>query len=134
MTYLKENSDKRTLYSNIVDLSFLNEHLSSDLDALSQMIALFIEQTPNKINLLEESVLNKDYPSIKATSHFLKSSFTIMGLSSITSLTEMELLSVKSNDIEKITPLSNIVILNFNESLIEYKKILSEVQSKIEQK
>lgn len=97
------------------------------------MIVLFLEQTPDKINLLEASVTSIDYPSLKGTSHFLKSSFTIMGLQSANVLTEIEVLSAQFKNIEKITHLSQIVVHNFNESVIEYKKILKHIQSKIEQ-
>lgn len=126
MSSLKENKNK-TFSSDIVDLSFLNEHLSSDLDQLSQMITIFLEQNPNKIELLKESVSSNDFAAIKSHSHFLKSSFTIMGLSSVSCLSEIELLSIQSKDIEKIIALSNIVMRNFNESVIEYEKIRAEI-------
>jgi HPt (histidine-containing phosphotransfer) domain-containing protein len=94
------------------------------------MITIFLEQNPSKIKLLKEGVLNKDFAAIKNASHFLKSSFAIMGLRCANCLSEIESLSIQSNDIEKIIPLSNTVMLNFNESVIEYEKILSEIQLK----
>ena len=126
-----KTSKKKLLSSNIVDLSFLKENLSDDLEQLSLMINMFIEQSQSKINLFKDSILKKDYANIKATSHFLKSSFTIMGLQSKDLLSEIELLSSQSNEIEKITNLSKLVINNFDESIVEYEKILNNIQSKI---
>lgn len=124
-------SKKKILSSNVVDLSFLIENLSDDLDQLALMIHMFLGQSQDKVNLLKDSLLTKDYMTIKATSHFLKSSFTIMGLQSKELLSEIELLSSQSKEIEKITRLSNLVLINFDESVIEYKKILTTIQSKM---
>ena len=129
----KEDKKEEILSSSIVDVSFLREHLSSDLDQLSQMIVLFLNQTPDKINALKDNLSKEDYPSIKANAHFLKSSFTIMGLHCKDILSEIELLCSESKEIEKITTLANSVVLNFNESVVEYERILKNIQSKMAQ-
>ena len=123
-------SKKKLLSSKIVDLSFLIDNLSDDLEQLALMIHMFLGQSQDKVTLLIESLQKKDYVTIKATAHFLKSSFTIMGLQSKDLLSEIELLSSQSKEIEKITSLSNLVLINFNESVIEYEKILKNIQSK----
>ena len=127
---MKDNTSKKTLSSNIVDLSFLIENFSDDFEQLALMINMFLGQSQDKVSLLKGSIQKKDYVTIKATAHFLKSSFTIMGLQSKDLLSEIELLSSQSKEIEKIKSLTNSIVLNFNESVIEYKKILKNIQSK----
>ncbi|NVK53118.1 MAG: Hpt domain-containing protein [Flavobacteriaceae bacterium] len=113
--------------SEIVDLSFLNEHLSFDMEQYSQMISLFLDQSKEKMVELKENVENEDFPAIKATAHFLKSSFTIMGLKSNYLLVEMETESLNGKDIEKINDLFDRVEDNYSKSIDEYKKILAAI-------
>lgn len=115
--------------SNIVDLTFLNENFGQDYDSYSQMIVYFLEQSEEKVQQLKESVQTSDFINIKAAAHFLKSSFNVMGLKSTHSLIEMEHLSIQQSNIEKISELLNEVVIDFNESVVEYKRILSIVTS-----
>lgn len=115
--------------SNIVDLTFLNENFGQDYDSYSQMIVYFLEQSEEKVQQLKESVQTSDFINIKAAAHFLKSSFNVMGLKSTQSLIEMEHLSIQQSNIEKISELLNEVVIDFNESVVEYKRILSIVTS-----
>lgn len=118
---------KSCFSSEVVDLSFLNEHLSNDMSQYSQMITLFLEQSEKKMKELKRSVNQSDFPSIKATAHFLKSSFTIMGLKSSYLLVEMETESVGPKNIDKIKNHFNRIEENYIESIVELKKILSNI-------
>ncbi len=111
--------------SKIVDLTFLNENFGQDYDSYSQMIVYFLDQSVEKVQQLKESVQNSDFINIKSAAHFLKSSFNIMGLKSTQCLIEMEHLSINESSIERISELLNEVIIDFNESEIEYKRLLS---------
>lgn len=113
--------------SNIVDLTFLNENFGQDYDSYSQMIVYFLEQSDEKVQQLKESVQTSDFINIKAAAHFLKSSFNVMGLKSTQSLIEMEHLSIQQSNIEKISELLKEVVIDFDESVVEYKRILSIV-------
>ena len=111
--------------SIIVDLTFLNENFGQDYDAYSQMIVYFLDQSDEKVLQLKESVQKSDFINIKSAAHFLKSTFNIMGLKSTQSLIEMEHLSIRESSIERISELLNNVVIDFDESVIEYKRILS---------
>ncbi|WP_301399846.1 Hpt domain-containing protein [Polaribacter huanghezhanensis] len=110
-----------------MDLSYLNESLSGDSEMLRQMIQLFLDQSPKKIALLKKNVIKKDFNAIRETSHFLKSSFSIMGLESKKELSKIEQLSTQQEDYDTITILTEKVLNNFDESAAEYKKIMSSL-------
>ncbi len=120
-------SEKNLFSSKVVDLSYLNESLSGDLGMLKQMIQLFLDQSPEKIKLLDSSVSEKKFDVIKETSHFLKSTFSIMGLQSKDDLAEIELLSSQQKDYATIVALNKKIMANFEVSLAEYKKIISSL-------
>ena len=122
--------DKKHLINTIVDTTFLFEQLDNDFEQISMMIDLFLNQSPPKIISLKKAIENTDYKEIKSNSHFLKSSFTIMGLSSKNLLPEVEKLSLTNSNIDKIKNLCNIIFKNHDESIIEYKKILSLINTK----
>ncbi|WKD86190.1 Phosphotransferase RcsD [Polaribacter huanghezhanensis] len=123
-----KNKLKKNLFtSKVVDLSYLNESLSGDSEMLRQMIQLFLDQSPKKIALLKKNVIKKDFNAIRETSHFLKSSFSIMGLESKKELSKIEQLSTQQEDYDTITILTEKVLNNFDESAAEYKKIMSSL-------
>lgn len=120
-TMTKNNS----ISSEIVDLRFLNENFGNDYASYSQMIEYFLDQSFEKITFLIESVQKSDFENIKSTAHFLKSSFNIMGLKSMNILIEMEKLSTEKSQIHQIIQLLKQVETDFNQSVVEYKRILS---------
>ncbi|MEE4000962.1 hypothetical protein V1T75_11505 [Tenacibaculum sp. FZY0031] len=112
-------------HSEIVDLSFLNNNLSDDIELYTEMISVFLTESKGKIATLEKASAEENFLLIKEVTHFLKSSFTIMGLQSKDLLIEIEELSSQSKNIKRIKSLINSVINNYNESIIEYEKMLS---------
>ena len=122
--------DKKKITSNIVDTSFLNEQLDGDPEQMAMMISLFLKQSPKKITELKEGVEKNDFKEIKAAAHFLKSSFAIMGISSKDLLSEVEKLSAINSELEKIKTLCTFIFKNHQESILEYKKILSFINIK----
>lgn len=128
MNSQNNNKFKKKLFtSNVVDVSYLTENLSDDIDMLKQMIQLFLVQSPEKIAMFKKSVTEKDFNSIRETSHFLLSTFNIMGLKSKNELIEIELLSTQQKDFDKILMLTQKVLNNFDESESEYKKIAANL-------
>lgn len=123
----RNKSEKNIFSSNIIDLSYLEKSLAGDLEMLKQMIQLFINQSPEKVKLLNNSVSEKRFDIIKETSHFLKSTFSIMGLKSINDLIKIEQLSAEEKEYNTIVILNKKVMDNFDESLAEFKKIISKL-------
>ncbi|MGG6231646.1 Hpt domain-containing protein [Tenacibaculum sp. SDUM215027] len=112
-------------HSEIVDLSFLNNNLSDDIELYTEMISVFLTESKGKVTTLKKASNEEDFTLIKEVAHFLKSSFTIMGLKSKNLLVEIEELSSQSKNIKRIRSLINSVIDNYQESIIEYERMLS---------
>ena len=108
--------------------SIINNRDFNNLDFIPNNLNIQnIENPIEKVQQLKESVQTSDFINIKAAAHFLKSSFNVMGLKSTQSLIEMEHLSIQQSNIEKISELLKEVVIDFDESVVEYKRILSIV-------
>lgn len=103
--YIAKPLDERLLYSKIIslikktnsssfpidkqeekklkltDLSYLIKKTKSNPALMSEMISLYLEQTPTLINSMKESFLNKDWHLLHATIHKIIPSFSIVGMS-----------------------------------------------------
>lgn len=60
-----------------IDLSFLDEMGSGDLNFRNEMIQLFVEKIPGQVAQLEESFKGNDHDSARKLAHNMKSSFDI---------------------------------------------------------
>lgn len=67
----------------IINLDFLKEFSDGNKAFEKEMIELFLKQVPNDIYTLNEAFNNNDATSIKSIAHKLKSSMSIVGLSSV---------------------------------------------------
>jgi HPt (histidine-containing phosphotransfer) domain-containing protein len=94
-----------------------------------KVISIFLKQTHIKINELEKSVLDENYMEITNASHFLKSSFTTMGIDCYKEICEIEDLSKQSNSIEKISTTLKNMTPTYNEAIHEYKLLLDKLRS-----
>lgn len=65
-----------------VDLKYLNKLTKSNPKLMSEMIHVYLKQTPPLIETMKQSLANKDWINLKSAAHKLIPSFTIMGISS----------------------------------------------------
>ncbi|PKP48876.1 MAG: hybrid sensor histidine kinase/response regulator [Bacteroidetes bacterium HGW-Bacteroidetes-1] len=63
-----------------INLNYLNQRTKSNPDLMSQMILLYLTQTPPLIKAMKESLLKKDMTALHAAVHKLIPSFIIMGI------------------------------------------------------
>ncbi|MES2003982.1 MAG: ATP-binding protein [Bacteroidota bacterium] len=64
------------------DLEYLSRRTKSDPLLMTEMISLYLEQTPPLINTMKESWQKKDWKTLGAAVHKIIPSFAIMGISS----------------------------------------------------
>ena len=64
------------------DLEYLSRRTKSDPLLMTEMISLYLEQTPPLINTMKESWQKKDWKTLGAAVHKIIPSFSIMGISS----------------------------------------------------
>jgi len=63
------------------NLDYLNTRTKSNRLLMMEMISLYLEQTPPLIDIMKQSLFNKDWKSLQATVHKMIPSFSIMGIS-----------------------------------------------------
>lgn len=68
--------------TEIIDLSYLRQHTKSNPALMSEMIGIYLEQTPLLINAMKEGLTNMDWHLLHAAAHKLKPSFRIIGMPS----------------------------------------------------
>lgn len=78
---------KKTIVDSIVkkikciDLKYLSHRTKSNPKLMSEMISLYLEQTPPLIISMKQSLQNKDWTLLYASVHKMIPSFSIMGIS-----------------------------------------------------
>ena len=117
------------LVSEVVDLTSLKDFFASDKDALTQIIQVYISDTEPRINTLEESLQTVDYPTIKSISHFLKSSFGLMGIKCTNEIAALEKMADNRESEEIIKERLAYIIPICRESIVEYRRILAELEA-----
>ncbi len=63
-----------------INLNSLEKRTKSNPKLMMEMIAIYLEQTPILISTLKQSMLNKDWDTLYATTHKMIPSFAIVGL------------------------------------------------------
>jgi PAS domain S-box-containing protein len=98
--YIAKPVDERLLYSKIVglvkknipnksiiiektrytDLSYLTQRTKSDPALMTEMISLYLEQTPPLISAMKQSLKDKDWATLGSAVHKMIPSFSIVGI------------------------------------------------------
>jgi len=75
---VETNTQKQEIrYSN---LDYLKQRTKNNSKLMMEMIALYLDHTPPLINLMKQSLQEKDWGSLKAAAHKMIPSFSIMGI------------------------------------------------------
>jgi len=76
------NSDASNSSTQHVNLSFLKERTKSNSKLMSEIISIYLEQTPKLILTMKESYKDLDWEKLYASTHKIIPSFSIMGIDS----------------------------------------------------
>lgn len=77
---LKDENDE-VKKMKCIDLKYLSNRTKSNPKLMSEMISLYLEQTPPLITSMKQSLQNKDWTLLHAAVHKMIPSFSIMGIS-----------------------------------------------------
>lgn len=69
------NKDINTL----IDLSYLKEIASDNIEFMVEMIDIFLSQTPDYVSLLSKAVKEENWPKIAEMAHKIKPTLAFMG-------------------------------------------------------
>lgn len=64
----------------VTNLDYLTELAKGDTSFIKEMITIFLEENPEEINTLEIAIQEKQFDSIKAISHHMKSTIPFVGI------------------------------------------------------
>lgn len=79
---------------NRCNLTYLSEMTGGKKQLIKEIIDAFLQQVPNELKSINDAILKNDFITIKNFAHTMKSSVSIMGISSLNPiLNEMEDLS-----------------------------------------
>lgn len=115
--------------STLVDLTFINECFGDETSLQIEVINLFLTNTPEKMQLLEKSILDNDYKDIASNAHFLKSTFGTMGIPLNNEFSEIENLARENQELEKIKSILNQSRTKYQLSIQEYQNLLNKLSS-----
>ena len=74
------SGDKQTQTIQYVDLSYLSKLTKANPELMSEMIEVYLKQTPPLLTSMKQSFKDKDWNLLKATAHKIIPSFAIMGI------------------------------------------------------
>jgi signal transduction histidine kinase/HPt (histidine-containing phosphotransfer) domain-containing protein len=89
--------------AKVFDLNLLNASFGGKKNLVLEIINIFLKQAESDISRLNEAIDLLDCPRIRAISHGMRSSFSMMGALKVAPLLEeMEKLGEEANDLDKI--------------------------------
>ncbi|SDU15667.1 HPt (histidine-containing phosphotransfer) domain-containing protein [Polaribacter sp. Hel1_33_78] len=124
----KKMEFKTKIKSDIVDLSSITKFFLKDKGFLIKLISVYLKDTVPRIEILEKSLTKIDYSAIKDISHFLKSSFALMGIRCLNEIIELENLAKIEASESSIKEKLNYIIPISKESTVEYERILGDLK------
>ncbi len=85
--------------NSTINLDYLSASVGGHKEILLELFDIFIKQIPENIASLNEAISNADYPAIKQISHKLKSTVSVMGISTLKPiLDQMEFLATADHE------------------------------------
>lgn len=76
----KKSKEMELAKPRCIDMEFLMQRTKSNPKLMSEMIALYLEQTPVLISTMKQSFNDKDWDTLQATVHKMIPSFSIVGI------------------------------------------------------
>nr|WP_299416133.1 hypothetical protein [uncultured Emticicia sp.] len=81
LNIIEEIENEEIIKMKYIDLKYLSNLTKSNQKLMSEMISLYLEQTPPLIYSMKQSLKNKDWSLLQASVHKMIPSFSIMGIS-----------------------------------------------------
>ncbi|HSY75227.1 MAG TPA: Hpt domain-containing protein, partial [Bacteroidia bacterium] len=108
--------------NKIINIDFLIRTMHEKKDIIKETIDIVLEQMPEDIADINDAILKTNYEKIRRSAHKMKSTVSIMSMTSIQRiLEEMETLGAAAREIEKIKTLNNSLNLLTEKATQELK-------------
>ncbi len=121
---LKVNNSNGTSHANtLINLGFLTRSMHNKKEVIKETIDIVIKQIPLDAVSINDAVQGADYSKIKTSSHHMKSTVSLIGITALEKiLEEMENLSASATGIEKIRTLNNSLALLTEQAITEIQE------------
>lgn len=108
---------------DVCNLEYLSKLMGGKKHLIKEIIDVFLQQIPEELQFMEDGIKKEDYKIIKKFAHTMKSSVSVMCITSLTPiLQEMEDLGTRAVDIDKIKNLNLKLNLICKQALKEIEK------------
>ncbi len=107
---------------SVPDLTYLRELSGGDEIFVKDMIAFFIENTPEKLNLMKEYALSGDHEKLRFAAHKLLSDLAFVGLPS--AFAEVKKIENESKFMDDLFVAIERVIKTINLGIIDLRKMI----------
>lgn len=123
-TFNSSGSDvqKESVEENVINLSYLTQMVGGKKELIIDIIDTFLKHVPEELNSINDAVIKNNYPLVKSLAHKMKSSVSIMGISSLTPVLEEMMALGEKASIEKIKELNQKLNLICHTAIEEIKK------------
>lgn len=113
-------------FQSVLNLDGLKEISGGDKTFITEMLRVFVEDTPQELGSLGTAIQKSDFCSIQTTVHKLISSIGLMGLKDLLLhvLYEMEDLSIAGQQLPRISTLYTVLRGVCEQALAEARKLL----------
>jgi CheY-like chemotaxis protein len=118
----EDPANPTALTEKVCSLHYLTDITRGNKKMISNIIDVFLEETPAELSLLSKAISTTNYRIILDISHKIRSSFSLLGIAVLDPVfAEMEDLAILSTGIGKIKLLNDRVNLVFNQVIEEMK-------------
>jgi len=118
-----KTNESEARVKNVCDFKYLSETMGGKKKSIREVIDAFVEQVPVQLQSINDAITQKDYSIIERVAHVMRSSVSIMGISSLVPvLQEMETLGANATDMEKIKKLNQKLNSISEQALEEIEK------------
>jgi HPt (histidine-containing phosphotransfer) domain-containing protein len=108
---------------NVCDISYLSEIVGGEKDLIRGIMDAFLNQVSEDLPCINNAILKTDYITINQIAHSMKSSASIMGITSIRPiLEEMEVLGSSATNIDGIKELNQKLNSIYKQAIEELEK------------
>ena len=92
-----ENKVDTNNEESVCNLNYLSELMGGKRELIREIMDVFLKQIPEEMQSINIAIAKSDYPTIKKFAHTMKSTVSVMGITSLASiLSEMEDLGAKA--------------------------------------